>query len=128
MEIQSISNSGGAAYSPNVVTATDSKQHFTAEAVKPAAAPAASPVDAVQAVSPAPKPEELKESVSKINKAIQSISRDVEFSVDEDTRMNVVKVVDAKTKEVIRQFPSEEVLAIAKALDKLQGLLLKEKA
>lgn len=128
MEIQSISNSGGLARSPGAASATDLKQHSAAEVVKPAVAPVAASVSAAQAVSAAPKPEEVKESVSKINKAIQSISRDLEFSVDEDTKMNVVKVVDIKTKDVIRQFPSEEVLAIAKALDKLQGLLFKEKA
>ncbi|MFA7240746.1 MAG: flagellar protein FlaG [Sulfuricellaceae bacterium] len=129
MEIQSISNPGGLARSPGTASATDIKQHAAAEVVKPAAAAVpTSSVDAVQAASATPKPEEVKESVKKINTAIQSISRDLEFSVDEDTKMNVVKVVDIKTKDVIRQFPSEEVLAIAKALDKLQGLLLKEKA
>lgn len=128
MEIQSLSNSGGLAHTSGAATATDLKQHSATEVVKPAAAPVTAPASAVQAASAAPKPEEVKESVSKINQAIQSISRDLEFSVDEDTKMNVVKVVDIKTKDVIRQFPSEEVLAIAKALDKLQGLLLKDKA
>jgi len=37
-------------------------------------------------------------------------------------------VVDMATKDVIRQIPTPEVLAIAKALDKLQGLLVKDKA
>jgi hypothetical protein len=37
-------------------------------------------------------------------------------------------VVDGVTKEVIRQIPNEEVLAIARAMDRLQGLLLKGKA
>ena len=34
----------------------------------------------------------------------------------------------AYTNEVIRQIPSEEMLEIAKALDRLQGLLVKQKA
>ena len=40
----------------------------------------------------------------------------------------IVKVMDNATKEVIRQIPSVEMLAIAKALDKIQGLLIKQKA
>jgi len=40
----------------------------------------------------------------------------------------VVKVVDLETKEVIRQIPSPEVLEIAKAVDQLQGLLIRQKA
>ena len=39
-----------------------------------------------------------------------------------------MKVVDASTDEVIRQIPSEEIISIAKALDKLQGLLVEQKA
>jgi len=40
----------------------------------------------------------------------------------------VVRVLDDATKEVIRQIPSEEALEIAKALDKLQGVLLRQEA
>jgi flagellar protein FlaG len=70
----------------------------------------------------------VQEAVGTINKAIQSLVSTLEFSVDDSTKMNVVKVVDTKTKEVLRQFPSQEVLDIAKALGKLQGVLLKERA
>jgi flagellar protein FlaG len=37
-------------------------------------------------------------------------------------------VVDAVTHEVVRQIPGEEILAIARAIDRMQGLLLKQKA
>ena len=40
----------------------------------------------------------------------------------------MVKVIDSNTQEVIKQIPSEEMIAIAKALDKLKGLLLQQKA
>ncbi|MFD2272939.1 flagellar protein FlaG [Undibacterium arcticum] len=39
----------------------------------------------------------------------------------------MVKVVDQRTQEVIRQMPSPEALEIAKALDKMQGLLIRQK-
>jgi len=39
----------------------------------------------------------------------------------------VVKLIDVKTKEVIRQIPAQEMLVIAKRLDELQGLLIKER-
>jgi flagellar protein FlaG len=132
MEIQPISNSGGAGYSPGAALSAEIKPQSAAEVVKPTVAPVAASVaasvTAVQAASSAPKPDEVKESVNRINKTIQGLTRNLEFTVDEDTKMNVVKVVDTKTKDVIRQFPSEEVLVIAKALDKLQGLLLKDRA
>lgn len=72
--------------------------------------------------------EQVNEAVQKINDMIKVADRDLEFSVDKDTDMNVVKVIDSQSKEVIRQIPSEEVIQIAKALDKLQGLLVRDKA
>lgn len=62
------------------------------------------------------------------NRFMSSLSLNLQFSVDRDVNKVVVKVVDSVTHEVIKQFPSEEMLAISKALDKLQGLLIKTSA
>ena len=40
----------------------------------------------------------------------------------------MVKIIDSATKEVIRQVPSQEMLAIAKALDSIKGLFVKQSA
>lgn len=71
--------------------------------------------------------EAIKESVQKVNDMVKTMNRELEFSVDSDTNINVVKVLDSQTNEVIRQIPSEAVVQIAKALDQLQGLLIKDK-
>lgn len=73
-------------------------------------------------------PRDLQESVNRVNEAVKVFNSSVRFSIDEETQLRVVRVVDLETDEVIRQIPSEEVLAIARAFDKLQGLLLKDKA
>lgn len=129
MGIQQISGSGGAPYVPSTSSSDGAQSHGTAEALTSSTAPvAAAPVHAVQQAPAAPSAEEVKQSVEKINNTIQTMSRNLQFSVDGDTKMKVVKVIDTTTKQVIRQIPTEEVLAIAKTLDKLQGLLLSEKA
>jgi hypothetical protein len=46
--------------------------------------------------------------------------------VNDDTGQLVVKIIDRTTKEVIRQMPSEEMLAIAKTLDSIKGLFVKQ--
>ena len=71
---------------------------------------------------------QLQSAVNAANDFIKPINNAVEFSLDEDSERMVVKVMDIATKEVIRQIPSEEMLAIAQALDKIQGLLIKQKA
>ena len=60
--------------------------------------------------------------------AIAPVAQNLQFSIDQDIGRTIVKVVDASTDEVIRQIPSEEIVAIAKAMDKLQGLLIKQQA
>jgi flagellar protein FlaG len=57
---------------------------------------------------------ELNAAVQQMNTYVQNIQRDLQFSIDEESGRNVVKVIDSKSKEVIRQIPSEEVLALAR--------------
>lgn len=91
-------------------------------------APVELPSKAVQQAKETVNADTLKHATEKINHTIRMMNSNLQFTVDDDTGMDVVKVVDIESKEVIRQFPSEEVLAIAKALDQLQGLLVREKA
>ena len=65
----------------------------------------------------------VDEAVSNLNDYVQVIRRELEFRVDKDTGRTVVTVLDAETREVIRQIPREEVLALAKHLGTRKGLL-----
>ncbi len=96
----------------------------------------APPAKAVAELTPTPAPvpktlslEETKNAVATINKAMQQSNQTLEFSVDTNTQRTVVKMVDTSTGELIRQFPSETVLAISREIDQFQhGLLLTNKA
>lgn len=70
--------------------------------------------------------EAVQEATQKANQAVQGLRSDLKFTIDEETGWNVVKFIDVKTKEVIRQIPAQEMLVIAKRLDELRGLLIKE--
>jgi len=88
-------------------------------------------VDAVQKTNQADAvtdTEKLAKAVDDINKTIRNFSQNLEFSLDEQSKRVVVKIVDQQTKEVLRQIPSEETLEIAKSLDKLKGLLIHQQA
>ncbi|EAT15845.1 flagellar protein FlaG [Desulfuromonas acetoxidans] len=56
---------------------------------------------------------------------IKSLTEDgvysVRFENDDDANQLVVKVVDSKTDEVIRQVPAEEVLSLSVRLEELRG-------
>lgn len=80
-----------------------------------------------QAISPA-KQEDVELAVKQVNEFVQPINNALSFSLDQESEQMVVKVIDQGTKEVIRQIPSEEMLALAKALDTMKGLLVQQKA
>lgn len=128
MLTQNISGTGQGGGSSSEVSSSHAVKHPPmAEAAK-SAATLEMPVKAVKPTTEVTTRETLKQATEMINKVIQSLSRNIEFTVDEETKENVVKVMDTETGELIRQMPSEETLAIAKALDKFQGLIIQQKA
>jgi flagellar protein FlaG len=95
---------------------------------RPAPAVTPSPGETTQAAPAKPSAQELQRATEAINKALEQSDQSLRFSVDHDTGITVVKVVDSNTDEVIRQIPSDEVIAISRSIDRLQGILLKHKA
>jgi flagellar protein FlaG len=83
---------------------------------------------AAQAASATPSREQIDQAMTEVKKAIAPVARNLQFSIDDETGRSVVKVIDASTNEVIRQFPSEELLAITRSIDKFSGLFVKQKA
>jgi|GEM_PF-1162197 flagellar protein FlaG len=74
--------------------------------------------------------------VSELEAYVQNAQRNLDFQVDDKTGRVVVKVIDATDDSVIRQIPSEEMLAVSQRLqdflDKnhmdMRGMLLEIKA
>ncbi|GMR19930.1 MAG: flagellar protein FlaG [Gammaproteobacteria bacterium] len=73
--------------------------------------------------------QDVKQAAEKLNEYVQVIRRDLKFSVDEDTGRTIVKVIDSRSGELIRQIPDEEVIAISKLvgehLEQAEGILFK---
>lgn len=117
MNINQLSAAGMTTPAPAVAS-------FAPKAPAPAAVTAPAPVAASN-----PKPEEqVKEAVQKIQGVVDNLAHNLRISVDQDTGKTVVKVMDIHTDEVIRQIPTEEAISIARTLDRVQGLLLNDKA
>jgi len=70
-----------------------------------------------------PSATELQNVVDNINKALQQSNKNLEFSVDEGSKKPIVRLIDSETGDVIRQFPSDEMLAISKAVGQMQERL-----
>lgn len=65
--------------------------------------------------------------LAEINRSFQLTSVGVRFEFDKETDKVIAKVVDVEPGQVIRQMPSEAMVQVSKALDKLQGLLMSQK-
>lgn len=54
------------------------------------------------------------EVVNEMNQAILGVRRELKFSIDEDSGRTIVQVWDSETGDMIRQLPSDEVLAVSR--------------
>ena len=78
----------------------------------------------------------IERVVSELEAYVQNAQRNLDFHVDDKTGRVVVKVVDATNDSVIRQIPSEEMVAISHRLQEfmddnqidMRGMLLEIKA
>ena len=105
----------------------------TAVVAQPAPVQEARETPALQLVAqpkpePKPSPGELREAIKEIQQSVDNGNTNLQFSVDEDTGRTIVSVIDSETRQVVRQIPSEEVMRMARALDRMQGLLFNGKA
>jgi flagellar protein FlaG len=73
---------------------------------------------------------ELNNAIRNVSGYVQNITRELNFSVDEELGETVVRVIDENTGDIIRQIPSEDMLTLAKSLAEIKerstkGLLFK---
>jgi len=71
---------------------------------------------------------QVQQAVEEIQQTMEKLAQNLHFSIDKDTGITVIKVLDSQTQEVIRQIPTEEAVSIARTLDKVQGLLFNDQA
>ncbi|MFK7912677.1 MAG: flagellar protein FlaG [Pseudomonadales bacterium] len=94
--------------------ATDVKRQESVEQ-KPQDSGKILPREAANSAAPDPKPQ-LDEAVVELNDYVQSLQRDLRFTVDAELGRPVVSVVDSNTEQVIRKIPSDVVLRLARNL------------
>jgi len=86
-------------------------------------------VDTVSDVKKSQESDEtkLKLAVQEIEKFVQSIKRNLEFSIDEHSGKVIVKVIASETGEVVRQIPSAAALKLADSLANASHVLFDAK-
>jgi len=75
-----------------------------------------------------PTREVVAKAAAQLQEFVSSMGRNLSFSVDQSTGYNVVRVVNPDTGELIRQLPSEELLKISRDFQRLNNVLVSQKA
>jgi|TARA_R110001583_G_scaffold60284_1_gene179166 flagellar protein FlaG len=69
--------------------------------------------------------QELNQAVNDIAASMNVMQKGLSFKIDEESGVQIVKVIDVKTGDLIRQIPNEEALDIAQKLNEVAGLLMR---
>ena len=67
---------------------------------------------------------ELDKSIEQIQVMMDLRQRSVQFTTDNESGTNVVKVVDGESGDVIRQMPAEELLSFMRNLTRMMGTFI----
>ena len=129
----------------SLVNASSSKSEISVTRIKDVEVREAPSVDVVQSMAQARAAaaeqqqvsrQAIERVVSELEAYVQNAQRNLDFHVDDKTGRVVVKVVDATNDSVIRQIPSEEMIALSHRLQEfmddnqldMRGMLLEIKA
>ncbi|HVY64324.1 MAG TPA: flagellar protein FlaG [Gammaproteobacteria bacterium] len=66
---------------------------------------------------------QIERAARRLNETLAATNRSLSFRIDKGSGRTVITVVDAATQEVVRQIPSEDMLALSHALERSGGLL-----
>lgn len=69
---------------------------------------------------------QLEDIAKQLDSYIRSVSRSLEFKVDDASGRTVISVRDSETGDLIRQIPNEEALRFAQMAEEQTIVLLKE--
>jgi flagellar protein FlaG len=73
-------------------------------------------------------PSEFVQTIEKANKRYEAYDKILQFSVHEETRQIVIKIINTKTEEIIAEIPPEKILDMIAQLWEMAGLLVDKKA
>jgi flagellar protein FlaG len=89
-----------------------------------------SPVRDMESISPSERDyteENLIRSIELANDKVVVFGKRFEFSIHQETKHIMVKVIDVATNEVIREIPPEKILDLIASLWEIAGLIVDER-
>jgi flagellar protein FlaG len=66
-------------------------------------------------------PQQLENVAQQLQDFVGEMNRGLEFSVDKDSGRDVIKIIDKSSGDLVKQYPSEEVLTLVANLSDMVG-------
>ena len=70
---------------------------------------------------------QIKKAVEEINKSVSGNHSEAIFGIHDATNRVTIKIVDKKTKEVIKEYPPEKTLDMIAKVWEMAGIMVDEK-
>lgn len=70
---------------------------------------------------------QIVDALEKMSRTIELFNKRLKFSIDEESKRIVVKVIDTETNKIVREIPPEEVLKFVANLHKFLGIFIDKK-
>ena len=71
-----------------------------------------------------PSEKQIEEAVDSTNKELERLETNLRFSVHKQTKQIMVKIIDTKTEEVIKELPPEKLLDMVASMMVRAGLIV----
>jgi len=106
--------------SPQVQSQSAPAANKAAKAAAPAVSVAAprplSLPDKAKIEVPEFEPKDLQKAMDDLQRYVDDLGRNLNFSIDDSIDRTIISVRDAKTQELVRQIPGEEVIAMSRQI------------
>jgi flagellar protein FlaG len=81
---------------------------------------------AIESISYQEALKEIDDAIAKLNEVLATKDHSIRFRRDETLNRSIITVVNDDTGEVVRQLPTDEMLQVARNIENLKGVLVKE--
>ena len=70
--------------------------------------------------------DDINQALEKLNSTVKHYNQDLRFEYHEEAERMMVKVVDMKTQEVIKEAPPEEIIEMVAKIKEMVGMIIDE--
>ena len=74
-----------------------------------------------------PSERQVQDAVDSTNKELEKLETNLRFSVHKKTKQIMIKIIDTKTEEVIKELPPEKLLDMVASMMERAGLIIDKK-